>query len=106
MNDVDFFSYLLVMAGVTYLVRAVPFVIFKGKVKSDFFQMFLNYIPYAVLGAMTFPAIFSSTGDMWSGLLGTVAGVVFAYMKKGLLFVAVAASVAALLVKLVAPYFS
>lgn len=105
MDDTLFFLYLLVMAGMTYLVRAVPFVVFRGKVKSEFFQTFLNYIPYAVLGAMTFPAIFSSTGDFWSGIFGTVAGVIFSYLKKGLLFVAIAASVVVLLVKLYLIYF-
>lgn len=105
MNDKIFFSYLFVMAGMTYLVRAVPFVVFKGKVKSEFFQVFLNYIPYAVLGAMTFPAIFSSTGDFWSGIFGTLMGMILAYLKKGLLFVAISASMVALLVKIMISFF-
>lgn len=101
MNYDLFFQYLFVMAGVTYLVRAVPFVAFKGKVKNAFFQSFLYYVPYAVLGAMTFPSIFFSTGEIWSGISGTVVGIFFAYQKKGLLFVAVVASAAALVVKMI-----
>ena len=30
----DFFLYLLVMAGVTYLVRAVPFILIRQKIKE------------------------------------------------------------------------
>ena len=94
------------MAGVTYLVRAVPFVLFKKKIESEFFQSFLYYVPYAVLGAMTFPAVFFSTGEIYSGIAGTVVGFFFAYQKKGLLFVAVAASMVALAVKFGIAFFS
>ena len=58
----DFFIYLFIMAGVTYLIRALPFVIFKGRITNRFVQSFLYYVPYAVLGAMTFPSILFSTG--------------------------------------------
>ena len=34
MNLRDYFIFLMVMAGVTYLLRAVPFVLLKGKIKS------------------------------------------------------------------------
>lgn len=50
--------YIAVMAGVTYLIRMIPFTLFKKKIKSRFIQSVLYYIPYAVLSAMTFPAIF------------------------------------------------
>ena len=53
----DYFLFLLVMAGVTYLLRAVPFVLLKGKIKSRFWRSFLAYVPYTVLAAMTVPAI-------------------------------------------------
>ena len=42
----DFFLYLLVMAGVTYLVRAIPFILIRRKIKSRFLNSFLYYIPY------------------------------------------------------------
>ena len=60
MNVRDFWIYLLVMAGVTYLVRAVPFVLIRRKIKNRFLISFLYYIPYTVLAAMTFPASFSA----------------------------------------------
>ena len=90
--------YILVMAGVTYLVRMFPFTLFRRKVRSRFFRSFLHYIPYAVLSAMTIPAIFYSTGSVPASVAGTLVAVVLAYLGKPLIVVALAASVAALLV--------
>ena len=89
--------YILVMAGVTYLIRMIPFTLFRRKIKSQFFRNFLYYIPYAVLSAMTIPAIFYSTGSISTAVVGTIVAVVLAYMKKPLIVVAIAASAAALL---------
>lgn len=91
-----FLIYLLVMAGVTYLIRMLPLAAIRGKVKSVFLQSFLYYVPYAVLGAMTFPAIFSATGNWMTSLVGTVVAVVLGWMEKSLLTVAALACVAAL----------
>ena len=66
----DFFIYLFIMAGVTYLIRVLPFVIFKGKITNRFVKSFLFYVPYAVLGAMTFPAILFSTGNYIASVAG------------------------------------
>lgn len=100
MEIMDFFLYLAVMAGVTYAIRAIPFVLFSGEIENVFVRSFLTYVPYAVLGAMTFPAIFSSTGDFPSALAGTVVALILAFYERGLLTVAVCACGAALLVKL------
>ena len=66
----DFFIYLFIMAGGTYLIRALPLVIFKGKITNRFVQSFLYYVPYAVLGAMTFPSILFSTGNLAASIQG------------------------------------
>lgn len=87
--------YILVMAGVTYLIRMLPFALFRRKIKSRFFKSVLFYIPYAVLSAMTFPAIFSSTGNTVSSVIGTVVAVILAYFKLPLIVVSVAACIAA-----------
>lgn len=84
--------YILVMAGVTYLIRMIPFTFFRKKIKSGFFRSFLYYIPYAVLSAMTLPAIFYSTGNMVTAAAGTIAAVVLAYFDLPLIVVALAAS--------------
>lgn len=89
--------YIAVMAGVTYLIRMVPFTAFRKQIKSKFFRSFLYYIPYAVLSAMTIPAIFYSTGDITTAAVGTIAAVVLAYFDLPLIVVALAASAAALI---------
>ena len=89
--------YIAVMAGVTYLIRMTPFTAFRKQIKSKFFRSFLYYIPYAVLSAMTIPAIFYSTGDMATAAVGTVVAVLLAYFDLPLIVVALAASAAALI---------
>ena len=57
MSWTNFFPYLIVMAGVTYLIRMLPMTVFRREIKSVFVRSFLYYVPYAVLGAMTFPDV-------------------------------------------------
>lgn len=89
--------YILLMAGVTYLIRMLPFTLFRRKITSRFFRSFLHYIPYAVLSAMTIPAIFHSTGQVPTAIAGTVVAVLLAFFRKPLIVVALSASAAALI---------
>ncbi len=91
----NFWIYLLVMFGVTYLIRVLPFVAFRKKIENKHIRSFLAYIPYTVLGAMTVPAVFYATGSFGTALAGVAAAFVAAYRGKGLFTVAVCASVAA-----------
>ncbi len=97
MDNASFFRYALTMAGVTYLIRMLPLAAVRGRVTSPFWRAFLRYVPYAVLGAMTIPAIFTCTGSLWASLAGLAAGLALAMMGKGLLPVALAACAAAYL---------
>lgn len=87
--------YIAVMAGVTYLIRMIPFTLFRRKIKSRFIQSVLYYIPYAVLSAMTFPSIFYSTGNTVTAIIGTIVAIILAYFKLPLTIVALAACVSA-----------
>ncbi|MGN1191348.1 MAG: AzlD domain-containing protein [Dorea sp.] len=89
-----------VMAIVTYLVRMLPMAIFRKKITNIRIQSFLYYVPYTVLAAMTFPAIFSSTGSKVSATVGCGVAIVLAYFKKGLLTVAVGAAAAVFVVQM------
>ena len=89
-----------VMALVTYLVRMLPMVIFRKKITNVRVKSFLYYVPYAVLSAMTFPAIFSSTGTYPSAIAGCGVAVFLAYKGKGLLIVAVGAAAAVFIVQM------
>ena len=86
-------AYILVMAGVTYLVRMLPLVIFKRKIENRFVKSFMFYIPFAVLAAMTFPAVFSSTTSIYSAAAGTAVALILSFKEKSLLTVALAACV-------------
>ncbi|MBQ9794999.1 MAG: AzlD domain-containing protein [Clostridia bacterium] len=90
----NFFLYLAVMAGVTYLIRMLPLVLVKKKVENGFIRSFLFYVPYAVLGAMTVPAVFYATDSVFSAAAGLGVALVLALCKKGLLTVAVGATLA------------
>ncbi len=81
----------LVMAVVTYIPRVFPIVIFKNKLKSRFVRSFLYYMPFAVLGAMTFPSILYSTGHLASAIVGLAVALFLAYREKGLMLVAIGA---------------
>lgn len=87
--------YIAVMAGVTYLIRVIPFAFFRKQITSKFLNSLLYYIPYAVLSAMTFPAIFYSTGNTITALIGTAIALVLAYLDLPLIVVALSASLAA-----------
>ena len=93
---------LLVMAGVTYLIRVIPFVAFRKKIQNRFIRSFLYYIPYAVLAAMTVPAIFTSTGHIYSALAGFAVALLLAFFGRGLVTVALSACAAVYLAELIA----
>ena len=90
----QYLPYLLVMAGVTYLIRMLPLTVFRKEIKSTFVKSFLRYVPYAVLGAMTFPDVLYSTGSLWTALAGLVVAVVMAWRGRSLLTVAIGACAA------------
>lgn len=92
--------YIFVMAGVTYLVRMLPLTLLRRKIENRFFKSFLYYVPYAVLAAMTVPAIFESTGGVLSAAVGFAVAVLLAYRGAALLPVALAACGAVYLTEL------
>ncbi len=96
----SFAVYLLVMVGVTYLIRVLPYVFIRGEVKSQFFKSFLAYVPYTVLAAMTFPVILDATGNPLSAAIGFGVAVIAAFCKLGLLPVALLACAAVFVAEL------
>ncbi len=89
------------MAIVTYIPRVLPLAIFKNKIQSRFVTAFLGYVPFAVLGAMIFPDILSSTGHLTSALVGLAVAAVLAYFERSLLLVAVCSIIAVYLCEIV-----
>ena len=97
------FIYIAVMALTTYLVRMIPVVAFRKRITSRFARSFFYYIPYAVLAAMTLPAIFYSTGSFFAAAAGLAVAMVLAWCNRSLIVVSIAACVASFLVNLL-PY--
>ena len=87
----------LLMAVVTYIIRVLPLAFFRSQLRSRFLRSFLYYVPYAVLGAMTFPAILYSTGNLYSAWIGMGVALVMAFFESGLLRVALGAIVSVFL---------
>lgn len=90
-NTTRLVIYIGVMAVVTYLIRMIPFAAFSKKIKSRFIKSFLFYVPYAVLAAMTFPAIFTATDSVISAVAGCAVAIFLSFKEKGLLIVALSA---------------
>ena len=104
MDFLVFLKYLVIMAGVTYLIRMLPLVFFRKKIKSRFLRSFLYYIPYAVLTVMTFPAVFYSTGYLVSAIAGTAVALLLVFFRRSLIVVAAGASLAVLIAELIIPH--
>lgn len=96
-----YLSVLLVTAAVTYLIRALPLTVFRKEIKSRFLRDFFYYIPYAVLGAMTFPAILYATRSIISAAAGFAAACIAAFFKRGLLTTALLAAAAVYVTELI-----
>ena len=79
----------LIMALASYLPRFIPITFLKKKIKSRYVQSFLFYMPYAVLAALTFPAIFYATGNLYTAIIGTVIALGLSFFKVNLAIVAV-----------------
>ena len=89
MPDGKFLLYLLVMAGVTYLVRMIPMVLIKEKIKNKFILSFLHNIPYTVLSVMTVPACFYATDSPITAAVGFIVAIIAAFFERSLIQVAV-----------------
>ncbi|MBO4292555.1 MAG: AzlD domain-containing protein [Lachnospiraceae bacterium] len=93
--------YIIVMAAVTYLIRCLPLTLVRGKIENRFMKSFLHYVPYACLMAMTFPAVFYAMDRFICCAAGVAVAIVLALRGKGLVTVAVAASLTVFLISLI-----
>ena len=99
MNN-NIWIYLLVMAGVYYLIRMAPLALIRREITNKLLRSFLFYVPYATLAVMTFPAIMEATKKPLAGLCALIVGIVLAWRGRSLFQVAVLCCVVAFLVEL------
>ncbi len=100
----DFWIYLLILAGSTYLIRAVPFAALQKKITNRYVRSFLYYIPFSVLAAMTLPAALYATGNVIAAAAGLLVGGILAVKGKGLTVVAIVCCVTALAAQCIMTY--
>lgn len=96
----NIYIYILVMAGVTYLIRLLPLTLIQREIKNTTIRSFLYYVPFVTLAVMTFPAILSATASVWSALGGLIIAIVFAYRGHSLLKVSLTACLIVFIIEL------
>ena len=94
------YLYILVMAGVTYLIRVLPLTLIRKEIKNTYIRSFLYYVPYVTLSVMTFPAILTATASVWSAVIALMIAIFLAYRGKSLFVVSLAACAAVFLTEL------
>ena len=94
------YMYIILMAVVTYLIRALPLTLIRKEIKSRFIKSFLYYVPYSTLAAMTFPAILNATDYVLSAVIGFAVALILAFNRRSLLTVAGFSCAAAFIVEL------
>ena len=106
--EIDFLTFLLyalVCALITYLLRALPLVIFRREITNRFVKSFIYYVPFAVLACMTIPSIFESTGNIWSAIAGFAVALILSLFGRSLLTVSLSACGVVLVVELAVRYW-
>ena len=81
--------FMLIMAGVTYLIRVLPLTLIRRDIKNVTIRSFLYYVPYVTLAVMTFPSILSATQTPLSGLAALLVGIALAWRGASLFKVSV-----------------
>lgn len=92
---------IIIMAATTYLVRMIPFTAFRHRITNPFFRSMLAYLPYAIISAMTFPAVLYVTGDLPSSVAGLAAGILLGLLDRSLVEISLAATFVSLAVWLI-----
>ena len=92
-----------VMSGVTWAIRMIPLALIRRKFRNRFFLSFLHYLPYGVLAAMIFPAVFTCCGSLAASCIGTAVAVILAFFHAKLIVVSAAAVFAAWLAGVLIP---
>lgn len=86
----NIYLYILIMAGVSYLIRVLPLTLIRKEIRNPFVRSFLYYVPYVTLAVMTFPAILDATQSPISGSIALICGIAVAWFGGSLFQVAVA----------------
>ncbi|WP_319372122.1 AzlD domain-containing protein [uncultured Ilyobacter sp.] len=84
------FKFLMIILGsmlINYFLRAVPVLSHNGKKPDRFLKSFLEYIPFAAIGALLFPDVLYSTGTVWISVFSVLFAGTLILFKKNMLLV-------------------
>ncbi len=101
MENLENYLYILIMALVSFGIRALPLTLIRKKIDNVFIRSFLYYVPYVTLAVMTFPAIIRATRSPIAGGIALAAGIAAAFFGAGLLPVSVICCVAVFISELI-----
>ena len=93
------YIYIACMAGVTYLIRVLPLTLIRKPIQNKTLCSFLYYVPYVTLAVMTFPSILTATQSPIAAAVALILAIVFAWLGRGLFFVAVSSCVTVLVLE-------
>ncbi|MFT4414822.1 AzlD domain-containing protein [Fredinandcohnia humi] len=85
---------ILGMGLVTYIPRMLPLVVFNSIKLPPFLQGVLKNVPFAILGALIIPGIFTINGDIWFGIIGASVAFIIAYLGTNVIVVVLSAIIA------------
>ena len=80
--------YILIMAGITYIIRALPLTLIRKPIENRFVKSFLYYVPYVTIAVMTFPAIIQATQTPMAGIIALLVGMLAAWRGANMVSVA------------------
>ena len=89
MTQGEIWTAILVAAGVSLLVRALPLTLIRRQIRNRFIRSFLFYVPYVTLAVMTFPAMLDAAAHPGAGIAALAAGIIASRLGAGLFPVAV-----------------
>lgn len=91
---------ILIMSTSTYLIRMIPFTLFRKKIKSRFLYSLFCYLPYAILSSMIFPYVLYSTENIYSSSVATLGAVILSIAGLPMAAVSIICSAAVFLIEL------
>ena len=91
---------ILVAAGVSLAVRALPLTLIRRQIRNRFIRSFLYYVPYVTLAAMTFPAMMDATDSPIAGAIAFIFAIILAWKGASLFVVSVLACIMVFVIEL------
>lgn len=87
MNGLKLVCLVFSMGAVTYLPRMMPLFLLHEKKLPKHVNSFMQFIPFAALGALIFPGVLFSTGSVVSALAGAAVALLLAFFNINVMLI-------------------